>query len=294
MTNSLKFGVSIILISASFSCEISTTPGTRGNNMPVKNNLPPTSISLVSSADTVSFWEKVNLTCLVEDPENDPLSYEWISYRITDNSTLENYEIIKIAHWLNRGEFMSAGKDAVWNPGKIEGKYLIVCNVQDKAGYEISTQKIVNVIAIECASMLTAKCTYDFSDFDTSRIDPRDHHLNLFFIVKNSLSQKVNLYGCGWLVTPGVHIKMNDQWLVYLDPNGCKGLNSGFEDAEHIDFVRVEVFAGEEVQDSSGWSGLCWRSFEKGRYRLFMPYSVGPFYGFFTDTLYSNEFELID
>ncbi len=285
----------LFLISIFFSCESTdtVTSGLSGNGIMIKTNLPPTSISLTSSADTISFWENINLTCVVEDPENDPLTYEWTSYRVTDNSSLENYEIIELVYWLNQGVFTASGSEAVWIPGKLEGKYLILCYVQDKAGYEVSDKIIVQVVSAGSVTALTDKFTYRLGDFDTSAPYPGYYYLNLDFKVQNHVELKTNFYGCGLVITPGVEKMKDNQWSVYFGPNGCDRLPSGFEDVEHRDFVQVEVFS-QQVFIDSVWSQVYWNTFDPGHYRLFYPYSLGPFYGYFTDTLYSNEFELVE
>jgi len=286
--------ISVIILSLFLSCEISTTPGAQENELRIKTNLPPTGITLESSADTISFWENLNLTCSVEDPENDPLTYEWSAYRITDNSTLENYEIIKLSYWLNQGEFILSGKEAIWKPGKLEGKNLIVCNVQDKAGYEITAKKVVQVVSAGTVSVLTDKITYQAADFDTVFDDFFWPHLKFTYMVKNALEIKANLYGCNSYITPGVQKKEDNQWTESIKPDGCM---SAIMPADGLrpEFIRFELFAGEEVKDSLWSSYLAWQTFEQGQYRLFITYNLGPYLGgSLDDTLYSNEFTLTE
>lgn len=289
----LIYGINFLIFLFFVSCEISTTPGAQENELRIKTNLPPTSITLESSADTITLWDSLNLTCTVEDPENDPLSYEWTSYRITANSTLENYEIIKLSYWLNQGEFILYGKDAIWKPGKLEAKHLIVCNVQDKAGYEITAKKVVQVVSAGTVSVLTDKITYRVTDFDTVYHNIFWPHLNFTYMVKNALEIKANLYGCGSNITPGVQKKEDNQWIESIKPDGC---TSALMPADGLrpEFIRFELFAGEEVQDSLWSPYLGWHTFDPGQYRLFITSSLGPYLGgALTDTLYSNEFELI-
>jgi hypothetical protein len=252
----------------------------------VKTNLPPTGISLASSADTVSFWGDVDLTCTVEDPENDPITCEWSSYRLTDNSTLERYEII---YWLNHGEFSGTGQDVIWKPGKVVGPYLIFCNAKDEFGYEIIGKKMIRVVSTECVFVFTDKITYRSSDFDTNYWP----HLNFYYTVTNRLDIQANLYGCGY-ITPGLQKKIADQWNQLIEPDGCEYAINGHDDSEPLEFAVAQVFPGEMVQDTS-WTYLHWTTFDPGEYRLFFPYSLGSYLGdAFTDTLYSNEFEIVE
>ncbi len=289
-----SLSVGILFLSCIFICCESNdtiTSGSHENELKIKNNLPPTSISLTSTADTVTFWENIILTCTVENPENDPLTYEWSSYRLSENSTLENYEVI---YWLNHGEFNGTDQDVVWKPGRIAGPYLILCNVKDKAGYEITGKKILQVVSTECMSVLTDKITYRSSDFDSIYHNLPWPYLKFSYTVTNNLDLKANLYGCDMTITPGLQKKISNQWAQSIKPDGCQ---HAFFTADQIrpEFIRVEIFAGEEVQDSLWSPYLGWTTFDPGQYRLFITYSLGPYLGGpLADTLYSNEFEIIE
>jgi len=292
MSHKLMYGLTSVLLSFFIACQSTdnVTSGSPYKEPIIKTNQPPTSIALNSSADTVSFWGSIKLSCSVEDPENDPLTYEWSSYRLTENSTLENYQII---YWLNHGDFSGTDKDVIWKPGKIAGPYLLLCNVKDKAGYEITAKRIVQVLSTECVSVLTDKITYRSSDFDSIYHNFPQPHLNFSYTVKNALfNVKANLYGCDMAITPGVQKKTNNRWVQSIKPDGCQ---HAFSHDPLPEFIRVEVFAGEEVQDSLWAPSLGWTSFEPGQYRLFIPYNLGPYQGgALLDTLFSNEFEVIE
>jgi hypothetical protein len=293
MNYRLIYGLTSIMLLFFISCDSDdkVTSGSIDKEINNKTNLPPTSITLTASADTVSVCDLLNLNCLVEDPENDSLTYEWSSYRLTENSTLDNYQVI---YWLNHGEFSGTDKDVVWKPGRIAGPYLILCNVKDKAGYEITGKKILQVVSTECMSVLTDKITYRSSDFDSIYHNLPWPHLKFSYTVTNNLDLKANLYGCDMTITPGLQKKISNQWSQSIKPDGCQ---HAFFTGDQIrpEFIRVEVFAGEEVQDSLWSPYLGWETFEPSQYRLFITYSLGPYLGgALTDTLYSNEFEVIE
>jgi hypothetical protein len=143
-----------------------------------------------------------------------------------------------------------------------------------------------------CLTVLTDKITYRPGDFDSTFVDYGVFLLKLIFTVRNNLDLKANLYGCDIFIGPGVQKKLNGEWSLYLYPIGCGGCRGDMICSE---FVRVEVFSGQTVQDSI-WSGIAeWKSIDQGQYRLFIPYSVGPYLGGpLPDSLYSNEFEIVE
>jgi hypothetical protein len=277
MTNhKLNFGLIFILLLFFISCESAdkVTSGSPDDEAKIKNNLPPTSAVLISDTDTVAVCGQLNVTCLAEDPENDLLKYEWASFKVTESSTEENYEL---NYWLNRGEFLQTEKNAVWKPGKLAGKYLILCNVKDKAGYELTAKKIIHAVLSECPlALLTENIAYPVNDFDS---------LNqpVICTLRNFLDTTVMTAGCELsLVLTGLERRTDGRWVkVHELDYTCTAVG--------LQYGRIEP--GQEIQPEI-WT--TWDTFVTGHYRLFLPFCIGEFQTPWCDTLYSNEFEIID
>jgi len=136
----------LLLIISSCSPEDQITNSESYPALKIKTNQPPTIVSFESAADTMAICGTLDFTCQAQDPDSDSLFYEWASFKITNDSSEGDYDVF---YNLNRGEFIRGGEAAIWQPGRLAGKYLIICNVHDKAGYEVDTSEIVNVILEE-------------------------------------------------------------------------------------------------------------------------------------------------
>lgn len=116
----------------------------------IKTNFPPTIKELKSSSREITVCDTLNLLCDADDPDNDSLAYEWISFKLSDASTIDVYQIIKT---LFVGNFLNSGKSVLWKPGILKGKYLIISKVTDTAGYESSEEVVINVTHKLCKNI---------------------------------------------------------------------------------------------------------------------------------------------
>jgi len=255
----------LLLIISSCSSEDQITNGESYPSLKIKTNQPPTIVSFGSNADTVSICGTIDFTCQAQDPDNDSLYYEWASFKITNDSSEGDYDVF---YKLNRGEFISGGEAAVWQPGKLDGKYLIICNVHDKAGYEVDTSKIVNVTLGGCLSAITEKVSYNVFDGYPN--------YNLYITVRNYEYYQITLQG-ELHIRPHIEKKKDDNWELYYSPS-LTGYGEGPQG----------MFFGEVIHNY--W----WVPSEKGQYRLFIRFNTGHYWEPLTDTLYSNEFEVIE
>jgi len=262
---SVNFVFSSFLIISSCGSEDQITNGKSYPNLKIKTNQPPTIVSFGSAADTVSICGTIDFTCHAQDPDNDSLYYEWASFKITNDSSGEDYDVF---YNLNRGEFIRGGEAAVWQPGKLDGKYLILCNVHDKAGYEVDTSKIVNVTLEGCLSAITGKVTYSVID------GYPNYYLDI--TLRNYEYTQITLQG-ELHIRPHIEKKTDDVWDLYYSADN----SSIIDGPPQVNFG--EVF-------HSYW----WVPSEQGQYRLFIRFNTGHYWEPLTDTLYSNEFEVIE
>jgi hypothetical protein len=270
---SVNFVFLLFLIIPSCSSEDQITNGESYPNLKIKTNQPPTIVSFGSAADTVSICGTIDFTCHAQDPDSDSLYYEWASFKITNDSSDNDYDVF---YDLNRGEFIREGETAVWQPGKLEGKYLIICNVHDKAGYEVDSSKIVNVTLAGCLSAMTEYLTYTISDsLPNSNLlfDPYSH---LWFDIRNNKYEQITLQGDAQ-IEPHVEKKKDDNWELYYR---ATSISRGEGPPE---MIFSEVFKSIWMVPS-----------KSGQYRLFFRYNTGYYWEPLTDTLYSNEFEVIE
>jgi len=256
----------LFLIISSCSPEDQITNNESYPALKIKTNQPPTIVSFGSNTDTVSICGAIDFSCQAQDPDSDSLFYEWASFKITNDSSGKDYDVF---YDLNRGEYIRGGEAAVWKPGRLEGKYLILCNVHDKAGYEVDTSKIVNVTLEGCLSAITEKVTY-------SVVDGYPNY-NLDIALRNYEYYQITLQG-EFSIQPHIEKKEDDNWELYYSPSG---IMTGFG-------TRPEMFFGEVFHNS--W----WIPSEQGQYRLFIRFNTGRYWEPLTDTLYSNEFEVIE
>ncbi len=276
MNYRLIYGLTSIMLLFFISCDSddTVTSGSIDNEINIKTNLPPTRVTLESISDTVCMTGTITLTCQAEDPENDPFTYEWASFKLTENSTVENYEF---DYWHNRGRFISTGKEAIWKPAKLEGKYLILCDVKDKAGYELTATKILQVIVADCPlSMRTENVKYDLSDLYPGT------WLEVVAIIQNYLEHTVTVPQCG-APTTGVEKKVDNQWTTFSNMAICAC--RGYECTR----IFLELNPGQTIKCFS-WP----LDFSPGQYRLFIPYNIGSVHDSYADTLYSSVFEVVE
>ncbi len=130
MSHKLIYGLISVVLLLLISCESSEkiTSSSPSKEQIIRTNLPPTDALIESITDTVCMSGTVSLTCKTEDPENDPFTFEWASFKVTENSTVENYEF---DYWRNRGRFISTGKEA----------YLETCKSRRKISYPLRCQR---------------------------------------------------------------------------------------------------------------------------------------------------------
>jgi hypothetical protein len=263
----------LLLVISSCSPEDQITNGEPYPALKIKTNQPPTIASFGSNTDTVSICGAIDFSCQAQDPDNDSLFYEWASFKITNDSSDADYDVF---YNLNRGEFIRGGEAAVWKPGRLDGKYLIICNVHDKAGYEVDTSKIVNVILAGCLSAITENITYVITDnLPNSNLlfNPYNHFL---FSVRNYKYKQITFQGDAQ-IEPHVEKKKDDKWELYYRATGIS-----FEEGPP-EMILGEVFKSIWMVPS-----------KPGLYRLFIRYNTGHYWEQLTDTLYSNEFEVIE
>ena len=262
----LLFSLSVLLCSCDLNDQ--TTVPVAQKETKITTNLPPTSVKLEVSSDSVFVDDTVFVSCAVEDPENDSITYDWAAFKVTDNSTEGDYLLL---YSLEHGEFIETGREAVWKPGFINGKYLILCNITDKAGYEVTAAKIVRVHAEGKLRMQTNKNKYTRSEFVSSDT-PFVTIYNYRYPAITFLTKDGYIFGL-------VEEKLSDRWQK-IGPFGG--------DCVICEAVPVQLDSAEVVSSRFG-AGL-W----PGHYRLWLEYSIGDFFESTRDTLYSNEFEVIE
>jgi hypothetical protein len=121
-------------------------------------NHAPTSATIILTSDSIFINDTVGVSCTVVDPdENETFSYEWASYKATENSTEDNY---KFDYWKNNGEFARGGEHALWTPATEVGKYVLFCIASDKGGVQILASKLINAKNGFGITALTDSITY--------------------------------------------------------------------------------------------------------------------------------------
>ena len=105
--------LSLVIASCDYESTFNVEPTQKEKG--IKTNQPPTLAYIETAFDTVAVCNNLELTCVVEDPENDSCTYEWESFKVTEESTEEDYEF---DYFMNKGEFIQTGKTALWEPGK--------------------------------------------------------------------------------------------------------------------------------------------------------------------------------
>jgi len=270
---SVNFVFLLFLTIPSCSPEDQITNGESYPALKIKTDQPPIIMSFESAADTVSICGALDFTCQAQDPDNDSLYYEWASFKITNDSSDQDYDVF---YTLNRGEFISEGEAAVWQPGRLDGKYLIICNVHDKAGYEVDTSKIVNVTLGGCLSAITENITYAITDNLPNSNLLFNPYNRFWFSVRNYKYEQITFQGDAQ-IEPHVEKKINDKWELYYR---ATGISFGEGPPE---MIFGEVFESIWMVPS-----------KPGQYRLFIRFNTGHYWEPLTDTLYSNEFEVIE
>jgi len=269
---SVNFVFLIFLIIHSCSSEDQITNGESYPALKIKTNQPPTIVTFESAADTVAICGTLDFTCQAQDPDNDSLYYEWASFKITNDSSAADWDVY---YNLNRGEFISGGEAAVWQPGRLEGKYLIICNVRDKAGYEVDTSKIVNVTFGGCLSAMTEYLTYTITDdLPNSNLLFQPYN-RLWFNVRNYKYEQITFQGAAQ-IGPHYERKLDDKWELYYRADV-----SGYDGPPEMIFGEI-------------FKSVCHVPSKPGQYRLFIRFNTGHYWEPLTDTLYSNEFEVIE
>ena len=261
----------LIITSCNNKSTFNVEPTQKGKG--ITTNQPPAFAHIETAFDTVAVCDNLELTCILEDPENDPCTYKWDSFKVTEESTEENYHF---DYFMNKGEFIQTGKAALWEPGKLNGKYLLLCIASDKAGNEISAKKIVNVKFTGCLSIGTDSLVY--------KIVGKYKVVNISYMFRNYQSTRVVLRGFIDRLDPIYEKKENDNWIVYYER-----YYYGYEDIEHIPQIPIVSYTSQLEKPMTDILSL-----DAGTYRFFVPYTFGSFYGSFTDTLYSNEFKVVE
>jgi hypothetical protein len=253
---------SFVIASCDYESTVNIAPTQKGKG--IKTNQLPTLAYIKTASDTVAVCDSLELMCNVEDPENDSCSYEWDSFKVTEESTEEDYEF---DYFMNKGGFIQTGKTALWEPGKLDGKYLLLCIASDKAGNEISAKKIVNVNFNNCLSLTTDTTVYKplyLDELNTSQLKLKIINNTKYGIIPRS---DANFF------IEGILKKDDGNWINYLDYQTTSS--------------SITLETGEEILQES------WPPINAGIFRFFVPYKLEANNPVFTDTLYSNEFKVV-
>ena len=230
----------------------------------VITNQRPVSAVLEIRSDSIFVEDTLRITCTVVDPENDSITFEWAAFKVTDNSTDDHYELL---YSLDHGEFIKAGREAMWKPGYVNGRYLILCNATDIAGYEITALKIVHINAAGSLGAKTSKVKYSTSEFSSSDTS--------FVSIYNYRYRVMTFDAPCERIIAGVEAKYDDGWhLIHECLLGISG-SVQFDSAQSASFNIAP-------------------SLTQGHYRLLFEYYVGNLYESQKYNLYSNEFEVVE
>ena len=266
--NIRKFISFLYIINLLNSCTMSDTSlNSIDNSNQIKTNHPPISATLIFESDTVLINKSVCITCIVEDlDENENFSFEWTSFKVTENSTDDVYVF---DYWKNRGEFLQDGVNTFWTPAMAEGKYIIFCIAKDKGGAEIFTSKIINAKVGFGFTLVTDTLLYytnGTSDQNNLLSYTLTNHSEIIFCVN----------ACG-LPVKSIEKKESDKWNSYapitywcradIDPYGPFGPNGKL--TENLIIPP-----------------------DPGIYRLTVPYGIYPKRSW-DKILYSGEFEVV-
>lgn len=240
----------------------------------VITNKPPISATIILESETVFINDTTIISCTVEDPdENESFSFEWTSFKVTENSTDNDY---KYDYFKNRGVFVHRGGNALWTPAMTNGKYIIICIAKDKAGNELSATKIINAVVGAGISAITDTTTY-YSN-GTLNYDQLVH-----YTVANYTADTIEFINYG---PPHIAIekKIKDKWKLYksthitswIDSDPYLVLGPGDESSE-IEFVPTEegIYRLKILYDANGQ----------------VDHLMSSTY-IFAETLYSTEFEV--
>jgi hypothetical protein len=186
-------------------------------------NHPPKAFIILES-DTVVINNIVSMSCSVEDPdENESFTYNWLSFKVTENSTEEDYEINTGE---NGGQFIKRGVNARWTPSLADGKYLIFCYVQDKDYESVLALKIINVINFSDVFALTDANYYNAEE-------QSEFYNLLFYIIRNNSQYIIEMNICG---SPHsvLEEKNYNNWITYSE-NDC------------VLRTKIQLFPDEEM-----------------------------------------------
>ena len=232
MKNILALVSALILCLAAVSCtynEKIVEPTKK--EVKIITNQPPTSAKIVLESDTVLINGTVGITCTVEDPDtNENFTFEWGSFKATENSTDDNYEY---DYWHNMGTIVKEGTDALWSPGMAEGKYVIFCSAQDKGGVSLFTTKIISAINGAGITALTDSLVYHTDG---------THNMNNMIIIRmyNFTDKSLEIDVCP---NPQILIEKyeSNEWIEYcLTGGGCSA------DKDPIGYINPGVYYRSE------------------------------------------------
>ena len=265
-----KFFSFLILCCVFISCatsDNSLNSTDNSNQNQIRINHSPVSATLVFESDTVLINKPIGVTCIAEDPdENEIFSFEWTSFKVTENSTDDHYDF---DYWKNRGEFIQEGPNTLWTPAAAEGKYIIFCLAKDKGGAEIFASKIINAkVGFGFTLITDTLLYYTNGTFDDTNL--------LSCTLTNDSEHIYGINACG-LPVLGIEKKESDGWRWYISvPHFCTGdmdlYGACYPNSKIIQYLILPT--------------------DPGIYRLVAPYDIYP-ERTFDINLYSGEFEVV-
>lgn len=162
--------------------------------------------------------DTIQFSCSAKDPDHDSLTYNWYSFKLSDNSDPNQFKIIKTDY---NGQFLEQGAKVRWKPGALKGNYLILLKVTDIAGYEEVKDVIINVEHNLCDNI---QMVFTVSEIEKKSID---EYAQLFDIVPSKIvlanyhdfefEGMVYFNSSGWRDIHNFNSKLNRKKAFYTD-----------------------------------------------------------------------------
>jgi len=203
---SLSWGFLILFFSC--SSDYSGQPVTEKDETVVRINNPPLINRFISDSDTLPVGGTMVCKCRAEDPDQDSLTYTWGAFRLSDHPVRKDATVI---YQRSRGLFVSSGNEAVWHAPRIDGNYLVLCKVADRAGFETVAEQRVTVTLKGCLYAKTDQIEYTLSD-------------TIHYTIGNELNDRAYFKDCACNAMSFLEEKTKAGWKDITGPYACAAI----------------------------------------------------------------------